>query len=83
VAVQRRNLLGHARRLRRGHHERRCFAQVDPSTPLLAQQFYIRQTLIEPAGRSEAVAAWGGGDHYLLRNVGDRLGDLAYPALPR
>ena len=55
-------------------------AQVDPATPLLAQQFYVRQTLIEHGDpQLTAVAqAWGGGDHYLLRDVGDGLSDELY-----
>lgn len=55
-------------------------AQADPATPLLAQQFYARQTLIEH-GEPELMAvaqAWGGGDHYLLRDVGEGLSDDLY-----
>jgi len=50
-------------------------AQQGPGTPLLAQQFYVRQTLnTSPVlDRPATAMAWAGGDFYLLRVSGNEL----------
>jgi hypothetical protein len=50
-------------------------AQRDSATPLLEQQFYVRQTLATQAftDRPATAIAWAGGDFYLLRAAGELL----------
>jgi serine protease AprX len=47
-------------------------AQQDAATPLLDQQFYTRQTLLEQPEPSRVAVAmcWAGGDFYFLRHSG-------------